>query len=61
MGTLAIKQLFENSELKGVELGLETATLEDQVINNMQSNSQKLSHTCKFFLQLRFFLTPWRR
>lgn len=34
MGTLAIKQLFENSELKGVELGLETATLEDQVTCN---------------------------
>eukprot|EP01036_Dinobryon_divergens_P022194 gene22194-30434_t len=32
MGTLAIKQLFENSELKGVELGLETATLEDQIL-----------------------------
>ena len=37
MGTLAIKQLLENSELKGVELGLETATLEDQVIFRRRS------------------------
>lgn len=42
MGTLAIKQLFENSELKGVELGLETATLEDQVINNMPIKFTKI-------------------
>jgi hypothetical protein len=32
MGALAINQLLESSQIKGVEIALETAALEDQVI-----------------------------
>jgi hypothetical protein len=35
MGALALNQLLESAQLKGVELGLDTAHLEDKVSANI--------------------------